>query len=379
MSYGPGWGGPGGPAGGGPGWGPPPPHWGGWPPPAPKPGVVPLRPLQVGDIYGSAFQTIRGYWKPLFGISALVHGAVLVLAIVAAVVGYSTVSGELSAVFDALGDSDAPAAGDVVTVLWALGGLYLVILLGMLAATGMVYATCAAVLREAVLGRPAPFGQIWRAAWRRVPTVLGAVLLSGIIAAVPLLLFLVGFAAAVMSVIPGSSDLDMGSWASIGILGGLASGALGIWLWVRISLATSAAVFEDQRVVGALRRSARLVRGDWWRVFGVQLLAAVMVMVVSQAVQLILEFVTGLGSSGDPTALTDSGLDIGLVVAQTAIAVLVTLGAAVLVQIAGAVFLQLTAGLLYVDLRIRREALADSLLNSVQPQGHPGPAAPPAY
>ncbi len=40
-------------------------------------------------------------------------------------------------------------------------------------------------------------------------------------------------------------------------------------------------MLEKQGIVTAMRRSARLVRGSWWRVFGIQLLAAIIAYVVA--------------------------------------------------------------------------------------------------
>src|SRR3984957_10908449 len=64
---------PGGQAGYGPaGYGPPP--GGGWPPPrpsAPKPGVIPLRPLAVGEILDGAFSSIRQNPKATLGLAAI--------------------------------------------------------------------------------------------------------------------------------------------------------------------------------------------------------------------------------------------------------------------------------------------------------------------
>ncbi|MBO7941512.1 hypothetical protein JTP77_037285, partial [Streptomyces sp. S9] len=50
---------------GAPGWGS---GWGG-PPPAVKPGVIPLRPLGVGEMLDGAVSTMRTYWRTVLGIS----------------------------------------------------------------------------------------------------------------------------------------------------------------------------------------------------------------------------------------------------------------------------------------------------------------------
>ena len=63
----------------------------GWTPP-PKPGLIPLRPLSLGDILGGAFQVLRRNPKPTFGFAlvmslistfvvGIVSGVVMVFAI----------------------------------------------------------------------------------------------------------------------------------------------------------------------------------------------------------------------------------------------------------------------------------------------------------
>jgi hypothetical protein len=137
---------------------------------------------------------------------------------------------------------------------------------------------------------------------------------------------------------------------------------------VRFSLAPAAAVFERQGAIAAMRRSARLVRGSWWRIFGISLLAAVIAAMASYAIQLpfsLLGMVPGsIGSSdwgSDPTTsqvlVTMGGLLIVVAVGQ------------LIAQIFAATFPQLVVSLLYVDRRIRVENLAPALAEAA--------AAPP--
>ena len=42
--------------------------------PPPKPGVIPLAPLGLGDVLGGAFSTMGRYWKQLFGMAAALYG-----------------------------------------------------------------------------------------------------------------------------------------------------------------------------------------------------------------------------------------------------------------------------------------------------------------
>lgn len=75
--------------GNGPGAPPPAPGWGGmpqgpgWgrPPMAAKPGVIPLRPLGVGEILDGAVSTMRAHWRPVLGISLTVSVVTEILVI----------------------------------------------------------------------------------------------------------------------------------------------------------------------------------------------------------------------------------------------------------------------------------------------------------
>jgi hypothetical protein len=61
----------------------------------------------------------------------------------------------------------------------------------------------------------------------------------------------------------------------------------GIWLAVALYFASQAVVAEGRSPVDALRRSRELVRGEWWRVFGIGVVFSVAVGVVSGLVSLV--------------------------------------------------------------------------------------------
>jgi len=52
-------------------------------PGTPKPGVIPLRPLGVGEILDGAFSTMRAHWKLMIGLAALVAAATSLIQLVA--------------------------------------------------------------------------------------------------------------------------------------------------------------------------------------------------------------------------------------------------------------------------------------------------------
>ncbi|MEV4685138.1 hypothetical protein [Streptomyces kurssanovii] len=357
MSYGstPPYPGPAGPSG--------PPGWGGWMPPPPKPGVVPLRPLGLGDILGGAFATIGRHWKQLLGVAFAAYG--LALAAIAAAIGiaYSAHANTLEHVLDA---DAAPGWDDVAPVVFTFGAVYLFGLFVVLVANALVYASCPAVLQDAVLGHPSTFGRVWRRSMRRVWSVLGAVLLTSLIVAVPMVLIGTAFVATVITLITLSSDAGGFGWLIlIGFLGALATGPLAVWLWVKFSLAPAAAVFEGQGAVAALTRSSRLVRGDWWRIFGISLLAYGMAAVAAYVIQLPFSFLNLLGPGFTEDVSTSGAALTVVITSMVFFLVTVLIG-----QALTAAFPQLVVSLLYVDRRIRTENLAPSLAEAA--------TAPPA-
>ena len=147
------------------------------------------------------------------------------------------------------------------------------------------------------------------------------------------------------------------------MLGGIAGLVVGAWLWVRFCLAAPALMLERQKVSDALRRSAKLVRGNWWRIFGVQLLALILVRVIAFIVRtpagLIAMFTDGQSLLGGST-YNVSWSYLLIVAVGDVIALTLTL--------------PLSAGitaLLYMDQRIRREALDLELARAAGVGGAP--------
>lgn len=353
----------GGPSGA-PGWG----GWGGgWMPP--KPGVIPLGPLRLGDIFSGAFSTLGRYGKQLIAVGAALYGGALLVVGAAVAIAYSAVADHLDRLFALTADED-PAGRDLTPVLVAFGVVWLLAMLSMVVATAVVYAAVPVVLQEAVLGRPTTFSAVWRRAWARVPAVTGAVLLTGLITIIPMLLAM----GALIACIIGAVTMDNGGGSAalvvVGVLCFLACVPLTVWIWVKYSLAPSAAVFEDQGPVASMRRSATLMRGSWWRVFGMTMLAGLLAGVVSYVIQLPFTFLGMFSGMLGSANLSDDPNPTAVIAAMSGYLVLVALGQLVS-QLVVAVFPPLVTGLLYVDRRIRTENLAPVLAEAA--------AVPPQY
>jgi hypothetical protein len=79
----------------------------------------------------------------------------------------------------------------------------------------------------------------------------------------------------------------------VGIFGLTGIGLLiSIWLLVRWALFAQATALEDASALGALRRSGRLVQGNWWRVGSLMLFVTVIALLLGPLCGTLLLFVT---------------------------------------------------------------------------------------
>ena len=67
-----------------------------------------------------------------------------------------------------------------------------------------------------------------------------------------------------------------------------------LFLFIRWVFYTATALFEEKGAVEALKRSSELVKGGWWRVFGMLLAVVLLIVVVQIAVMLTFSFIIGL-------------------------------------------------------------------------------------
>ncbi|MGY4982831.1 DUF7544 domain-containing protein [Streptomyces sp. 900105755] len=342
-----GYGGPGGYGGyGGPGGYGPPGGYGAWgggwggPPPAAKPGVIPLRPLGVGEILDGAVSTMRTYWRTVLGISL----TVAVITEVAVILLQGLVLNDTETT-DALNDPSASlteisrAAGEVAL---SSGAVLLITLVGTIIATALL----TTVTSRAVLGKSVTIGEAWRDARPQVFRLFGLILLTGLIAVGVLL---VGALPGIVVALAGGPG---GAIAALLVLGILAGVVVTVWLMVRFSLASPALMLEKQGITKSLGRSTKLVRGSWWRVFGIQFLASIIANIVSSLAvvpfTLIGAYAGGNGLTGFLESTNDNYGWTFLVISG--------IGSVIGSMLTFPINAGVTV-LLYIDQRIRREAL----------------------
>ncbi len=237
------------------------------------------------------------------------------------------------------------AVGDLAAFASVTG---LITILGSVLATAML----TIVVSRAVLGRSVTFSEAWEDSRSRLLRLLGLVLLVPLIAAL----------AVAVPVLAGALTGSAG-FTVLTTIGGI---VLAVWLWVRLSLAAPALMLERQGVVAALRRSAKLVRNSWWRVFGVQLLVVVLVTVVAGIIEFPTSMIAGL-VAGDGADSFFEGTVTDMSWTYLAVS---GIGAVIAATITLPVSAGVTA-LLYIDQRIRREGLDIELARAA------GVATPP--
>jgi hypothetical protein len=306
-----------------------------------KPGIVPLRPLQLGDILDGAVKAIRFNPKSMVGMSALVLAMFLVPS---AALGIGTTRLVVTSL-SKLGPRADPFRGYPALFLESLSTTV---------ATAILSGLLVYVVGQAVLGRKPGIGATWRATRARVLSLIALLLVSGFFALL----------AAVLLIGPGVLLLinnDIAAGVTLTFLGLLINFVVLVAAYTRISLAAPAIVLEGHGVIRGLQRSFALTRGAFWRILGIRLLAGLLAYIASVVLGLpfsligvTLLLILGQGSS--------SGQMIQTFVSHLS---------ALLTGSVTTPFVAAVTGLLYIDRRMRLEALDVVLLR--ESQSNPAP------
>jgi len=331
-----------------PGYAPTPPGYGASTPSGPRiaglefrPGIIPLRPLTLGDLYGAVTKAIRGNVAATIGLAVLTS---IVCLVPATALGAWIASRETTSL-------DSSSLG-----IYGLVGNY-VPTVGSLISTIALTGFLAYVIGQAVIGRKVGIGETWDGTKGRLLAIAGAVLVT-MVGAVLIIGVLIGLPAAWLLAL-GSAEPGP---ILLLVLGVIASVLLYLWLWTRLAFVTAVIVLEGRGVVSAFKRSWQLTSGvAFWRIFGIRLLTSLIVGMAAYLITLpltiagvALVFVTG-----------DEG---SLFMWQAVMSGVASL-------ISGAITTPFSAGvdaLMAIDQRIRREGLDVQLIHAAQ-QGGPAP------
>ena len=303
-----------------------PPTWastpmGSWgpPPAAPKPGVIPLRPLGIPELLDGAITAMRRYPKatllPAF-VVALGLGAITFLTGLVSVTMYR-----------GLGDLDPNTAtgSDFAGVFGPTVFIAVIGLLVQVVATILLTGVITVVMGQAVLGNQITAGQAWATVRPQAWRLLGLGLLVGLVVGL-------GWC---FCLIPG------------------------IVLGVYFSLSSAALVLERSTVSASMSRSWRLVSGAFWRTLGALILMGIIYLVINIAVGVPFSIPEYISPSIDPVTL---GVDETRYVINQAIS---TIGS-IIVSTITMPFIAAGIALIYIDRRMRTEGLDITLARRSQ-------------
>ncbi|WP_419705646.1 DUF7544 domain-containing protein [Promicromonospora sp. NFX87] len=306
----------------------------GYHPPADKPGIVPLRPLSLGELYDGAFGAVRHNPGVTLGLTAVI--------VVAAVAVGTLISIPLTTLFtDLFGGLFAevgtdPAFEELGFTQEILGVTYgSAIGTGMLLtlATPLAMGVMAISVSDSVIGRKISVSDAWSRTVKRAWFLIGFSLLS-------MLVVLVAYALAT-GIVVGLFLIDptVGVIGIFLVLAALLVGA--VWVFTRVILIPPALAVEGGGFWETCRRAWKLTRGTFWRVLGIYLLTSLILGIIGQVVAVPVSLLLSL------SMVMQSGA--GLAVSY-GITYVITGGMSVL-------FLGGVIALLYIDTRMRREGL----------------------
>lgn len=311
---------------GGAGWGP-----AGYAPAPVQPGIVPLRPLGLGEILDGAFRSVRANPRVMFGFTAIVAAVVALLGaltqflLIPALAGFVTTG--TGAEIDPYGDG---ALVESTAASLSMVGVLPWMLLAQIALTGILTVS----VSQSVIGQKAVLADVWSRHWKRVLALVGLSVLYGLAATVVIGLLVGGVVAL------AAAD-QSGAAVALGLVGGLGVLVASVWLAIRLLLVPPVLVLEGLPVWASVARGWRLSRGSFWRLLGIYLLTQLIVNLITQLVSAPLGIVIGLTLAFAPQAVFIAATNVmyGFVL------------------IPAIVFTAAVNALLYVDVRIRREGL----------------------
>lgn len=283
---------------------------------------IALRPLSFGEVLDTAFNLFKRNFKTAVAVSAVI---MIPLALLGGAASAGLAPGDLAILED---PDPAPEA-----VLGLLGSLMGAASIGALIQTFgslLVQAATTRLYAESYRGSVLPMGDALRYGLRRLPAMLGVTIVSSVVAFVGLLLCI----------------------------------APGVWLYTAWAVAPAALIAEEIGPIRSLGRSFQLVKGSWWRTFGLLLVANILVTVLVSLVTAPLQIALGFGTAmSDPTAAFSGGyLAANTIISGVVTAVTVPFLAAVIVAI-------------YFDLRVRKEGY--DLERLIADLDTPAPPVPP--
>jgi hypothetical protein len=298
-----------------------------------QPGIVPLRPLSLGEILDGGVRAIRANPAVMFGLSSV---AVAIAVIVSAVLTYY-VSGFLTTPLNDLFGSTTSTLSPTETgqlngdLSYAFGSVFTRPITALV--TTILTGLLVVAVSRSVLGRTITVREVLRSG--RAWWVVGFSLLSG------LAVVLVGAILTGVVVLLARAG-HTGGAVAFGLVALVAYAVGAVWFSTRILLVTPALMLEGKGFWSTVRRAWRLTRGSFWRLFGIWLLVSVLMGVLEQLVVTPFSLLASFASSGELVSASSLAItSVGQILALTATTT----------------YTSAVVALLYIDVRMRREGL----------------------
>ncbi|MEV0793366.1 hypothetical protein [Kribbella sp. NPDC050459] len=310
----------------------------------------PLRPWLPADLLDNAARTISDNKTIMLGLPVL---AGIALVAVQAVLTEVAVPGGLGGFFGA--EDPFGQAGAALLLTYGVQVVLFSVVSSML--SGII---ALAAVRSQLAHRAGP-----RELMRLVRPAVPALAAVGLVQSLSFMLLIGGWGLAVFGIGAGADaaiSSEVAGAAALGMM--LVGGVLVLIFGIRLVLAGTVVLMEGRHapdiglhipvrvgVWGSLRRSWQLVKGKFWRVFGILLFGGLVVNIIGYALQFgvsaLILTVGGWAGSSDSTGAVVVTIVLGVAVG---IATLITL-------IASLAFMSAVQALIYLDLRVRREGL----------------------
>ena len=281
-------------------------------PEVPRERPLPLRQMGIGELIDAAVKLYRRDWLALIGIVAfvLVPATFAQFWITQSLVGPITTTAAPS--------NEAVVQFFVVTLIFFA--------IQFLIVQPFLVAAITRAAADVYLGERVSIGRTYRYALSRLPAILWITILTALAAIV---VFLPGAILLFIGVALGDAAAIL-----LLIVGGILMIVAPVIAFIRLSLGPPVVVVEDVRGTGAIRRSWRLTRGHFWRLFALLILSTLIGGVALLIITIPTEAIAAIiGPGGWPVSALGS----------TLASVLIT------------PFSVLIIVLFYFDMRIRKE------------------------
>ena len=325
---------------------------------APKPGIIPLRPLTLTDLFSGSFSARRKIPSVLFGFTIIVMTVVALLSLAGTMLPLFSFTSLMSNEWNRQASSKALLDSAYLSVVSTIVG-YIALLAGSFLAGTVLDGVLSVAVSQLVIGKKITFKQSWALVKPRLWSMLGASFLSMLAVGSPLLVLVILFFMSLYSW-PGSD-------AFFSLFGLLLALALPVVLVsyvisIRFLYAPICAVLEEKGPIEAVKRSWALTSGSFWVTLGRVILINVVVGFIAGLIVQIIGIIavifvfTILGDpSSDPSNVWSTIMLYGVISA------LQMLAYSLVVPILAAY-----QTLMYVDEKIRKENFAPLLAHASQ-------------